>query len=115
MTDKVVVLVTCGKKKEAEGISATVVEKRLAACVNLVAGIRSLYRWEGKIHNDREYLLIIKTTRERFAALRKEIARLHSYQVPEIICLPIVEGAETYLNWIEKSVRPPRERGRGRR
>lgn len=115
MTDKVVVLVTCGKKGEAEKISTTLVEKRLAACVNLVEGIRSIYRWEEKVQDDREYLLIIKTTRERFAGLRKEIARLHSYQVPEIICLPIVEGAETYLHWIEKSVTPPAGRGRGRR
>ncbi len=110
MTDKVVVLVTCGTSDEAERIAKALVEKRLAACVNNT-GVRSIYRWEGKVQDGHEHLLIIKTSRERFAALRAEIEGLHSYTVPEIIALPIVEGADPYLNWIEESVTPPEERG----
>ena len=104
MTDKVVVLVTCANAEEAGKIATAIVEQRLAACANIVSGIRSVYRWEGKIQDDQEALLIIKTTRERFAALRDAIEKLHGYSVPEIIALPIVEGAERYLNWIQDSV-----------
>jgi len=103
MTDKVVVLVTCSSAEEAGKIASAIVEQRLAACANIVPGIRSVYRWEGKVQDDQETLLIIKTTRERFVALRAAIEKLHSYSVPEIIALPIVEGAEKYLNWIQES------------
>jgi periplasmic divalent cation tolerance protein len=104
MTDKVVVLVTCASADEAGKIATAVVEQRLAACANIVSGIRSVYRWEGKVQDDQETLLIIKTTRERFAALRDAVQKLHSYSVPEVIALPIVEGTEKYLNWIQESV-----------
>ncbi len=106
MTDKVVVLVTGGSLRECRKIAQALVEKRLAACVNVVPHIRSFYRWEGKIQNDRECLLVIKTVRQLFSELRAEVERLHSYQVPEVICLPIVEGAAGYLTWIEESVTP---------
>ena len=104
MTDKVVVLVTCASADEAGKIATAIVEQRLAACANIVPGIRSVYRWEGKVQDEQEMLLVIKSTRERFAALRTAIEKLHSYSVPEIIALPIVDGAEKYLKWIEDSV-----------
>lgn len=105
MTDKVMVVVTCASAKEAAKIGKTLVEKRLAACVNISSPIRSFYRWEGKVCDNKEYMLFIKTARERFAQLRGEVERLHSYHVPEVICLPIVDGAPNYLNWITDSVR----------
>lgn len=114
MTDKVVVLVTAGSLPESRKIAGSLLEKHLAACVNVVPGVRSFYRWEGKIRNDREHLLFIKTTRGHFEELRAEIERLHSYQVPEIVCLPIVEGSANYLNWIDESVKPLTRRGPGR-
>ena len=115
MTDKVVVLVTSGSLPECEKIATALVEKRLAACVNVVPNIRSFYRWEGKIQDDQEFLMIVKTFRGRFSELRAEVERLHSYQVPEIICLPIVEGAAAYLQWVEECVTPPEAPDPGRR
>ena len=115
MTDKVVALVTSGSLPECEKIATALVEKRLAACVNVVPNIRSFYRWEGKIQDEQEFLMVIKTTRARFSELRAEVERLHSYQVPEIICLPILEGAEPYLRWVEESVRPLEAPDPGRR
>ncbi len=106
MTDKVVALVTTPGMKEARKIASTLVEERLAACVNVVPKIESYYRWEGRVENDAEVLLIVKTSRARFADLRKAIERMHSNKVPEIICLPIVEGADPYMNWLEESVAP---------
>ncbi len=104
MTDKIVLLSTAGSAEEAERIAAGLVEKRLAACVNIVAGVRSVYRWKGAVERASEWLLIIKSRRDRFAALREELARLHSYEVPEAIALPVAEGAESYLAWIDAEV-----------
>jgi periplasmic divalent cation tolerance protein len=107
MTDKIVVLVTCGSAKEARKIARAVVEQRIAACVNIVATpVQSVYRWKGKVESAKEFLLIIKTTKARFAALQDAVKRLHSYDVPEIIALPIAAGAATYLIWIAESVAP---------
>ena len=101
MTDKIVVLVTCGSAEEARRMARTLVEKRLAACGNIVgAPVRSIYLWKGKVESAKEYLLVMKTTRKRFAALREAVKRLHSYGVPEIIALPIVAGSTEYLKWI---------------
>jgi periplasmic divalent cation tolerance protein len=102
MSDPIVVLVTCGSEEEAVKIANALVEPRLAACVNLISPIRSIYRWEGKIWDEKEWLLIIKTQRQRFEELKKKVKSLHSYSVPEIISLPIVEGSSAYLNWIEE-------------
>jgi periplasmic divalent cation tolerance protein len=113
MTDKIVVLVTCGSMKEARSLAKAIVEARLAACVNVVtAPVESVYRWKGRVERAREYLLLIKTTRKRFAALRREIEQLHSYDVPEIIALPISMGSLGYLRWLSDSVRatPARKR-----
>jgi periplasmic divalent cation tolerance protein len=104
--DNYVVLVTCGSRAEARKIVRLVVEARLAACANLVsAPVESIYRWKGKVESAREFLLVIKTTRARFSALREVILNAHSYDVPEIIALPIAAGSEKYLAWIADSVR----------
>lgn len=106
MTDKIVVLVTCGSVKEARRIARALVEHRLAACVNtLQAPVESVYRWKGRIESAKEILLIAKTSRKRFAAVQAEVRRLHSYSVPEIVALPIERGSRDYLAWIAASVR----------
>ena len=100
-----IVLVTCGSKAEARKIARTLVERRLAACVNVVtAPVESIYRWKGSTASAKEFLLVIKSTQTRFAALRREIASLHSYEVPEIIALPISAGSPQYLKWLAESV-----------
>jgi periplasmic divalent cation tolerance protein len=103
MSESIVVLVTCGSEEEALKIANALVESRLAACVNLVAPIRSIYRWEGKIWDEKEWLLIIKTQKHRFEELERKVKSLHSYSVPEIISLPITEGSLAYLNWIREN------------
>ncbi|MBZ5538395.1 MAG: divalent-cation tolerance protein CutA [Acidobacteriia bacterium] len=104
MTDKIIVYVTTGKISEAKKIARAVVEKRLAACVNVIPKITSVYRWKDELETSEELLLVIKTRRARFDDLRKCIESLHSYEVPEVIATPIVEGSANYLNWIEQSV-----------
>ena len=105
MTDKIVVLVTCGTKEEARRIAKALVAQRLAACVQEVGGsIRSTYRWRGKIESANECLLLIKTTRKRFSAVRNAVRKLHSYEVPEIVALGVVEASRDYLAWITNSV-----------
>lgn len=103
MPDPIVVLVTCGSEEEALKIANALVDAHLAACVNLIAPVRSIYRWEGKIWDEKEWLLIIKTQKQRFEALEKRVRSLHSYSVPEIISLPITEGSSAYLNWIREN------------
>jgi periplasmic divalent cation tolerance protein len=101
-----VVLVTCATLEEARKIAREVVEKHLAACVNVVThAVESFYTWEGKLENGSEYLLMMKTSEERLEELRKEVVRLHSYDTPEFVVLPIVAGSEAYLKWLEESVR----------
>ena len=107
MTDKVVVMVSTASMKEARKIANTLVEERLAACVNVIPKIRSYYRWKGGVQHAEECLLIVKSSRTHFTALRKAIEKLHSYKVPEIICMQIVEGADPYLNWLEESLTLP--------
>ncbi len=101
MTDKIVVLSTAASAEEAEKIARRLVEERLAACVNVVPGVRSFYRWQGKIENAAEWLLVIKSSRDRFEALRIAVEKLHSYEVPEAIALSVIDGARNYLNWME--------------
>ncbi len=104
MTDKVVVFVTCGSAEEGRKIARALVERRLAACVNMVSGIESVYRWQGAVEEASECLLTMKTTRAGFAPLRSAVLEMHSYELPEIVALPIVDGLEAYLGWIEASV-----------
>jgi periplasmic divalent cation tolerance protein len=100
-----VVLVTCATLEEGRKIARGVVEKRLAACVNIVThAVESFYTWEGKLENSSEYLLIMKTNEERVEELRKEVLSLHSYDTPEFVVLPIVAGSEEYLKWLGESV-----------
>ena len=111
MTGKIVVLVTCSSAKEARKIARAVVEQRIAACANVVtAPVQSVYRWKGKVESGKEFLLIIKTTQSRFVELKDAVKRLHSYDVPEIIALPIARGGAAYLKWISESVKPPRRK-----
>ena len=102
MSQATVVLVTCGTEEEAAKIARALVEERLAACVNLLAPVRSIYRWEGKVCDEKEWLLVIKTRAERFRELEEKVKALHSYSVPEIISLPIVRGSMPYLHWVEE-------------
>jgi periplasmic divalent cation tolerance protein len=104
MTDKVVVLVTCGSAEEAGRIAKALVEERLAACVNISSPIRSVYRWQGRVNDEAEVLLVIKTARALFDRVRRAVERLHSYQVPEVLCLPVIDGAPNYLNWLATSL-----------
>ena len=105
MTDAILILTTCATEEEALKIANALVEECLAGCVNVVSPVRSIYRWEGKVCDEREWLLIIKTGRERFEESERRIKSLHSYSVPEIICLPILEGSLDYLEWLEEKTR----------
>jgi periplasmic divalent cation tolerance protein len=105
MTGKMVVLVTCPSAAEARRIARAVVEARLAACVNILPGaVISVYRWKGKVETAKERLLLIKTSAKKLAKLRAAVERLHSYDVPEFIAVPIAAGSAAYLDWIEKSL-----------
>jgi periplasmic divalent cation tolerance protein len=103
MTDAIVVLVTAPSTDVAAEIARTVVEERLAACGNVLPGVRSIYRWEGKLQDEPEVLLVLKTQRRHFSALRDRILALHPYDVPEVIALPVEAGSAAYLDWITKS------------
>jgi periplasmic divalent cation tolerance protein len=104
MTDKRIVLTTAGSEDEANKIARHLVERRMAACVNIVPQITSIYRWKENVEEAREWLLIVKTTAAAFEAVRDAIAELHSYEVPECICLTIEDGTPSYLDWIGESV-----------
>jgi len=110
MTGKIIVMVTCGSAKEARKIAQALVKERLAACVNILqAPVESIYRWKGNVESAKEYLLVVKTSSRRFAALQAEVRRLHSYEVPEIIALPIAKGLPAYLAWISESTQPAKK------
>jgi periplasmic divalent cation tolerance protein len=105
MTDALVVLVTAPTPERAAEIARALVEERLAACGNVVPGISSIYRWEGKVQDDQEALLVLKTARDRFEALRERVLALHPYQVPEVIALEVEAGSAPYLAWIASETR----------
>ena len=106
--NEILVLCTTDTSELAAKIASALVEERKAACVNIVAGIRSIYRWEGKVCDDEEHLLLIKTSKERFEAVRATIRKLHTYDVPEIIAVPITDGDPDYLKWLRASARSMR-------
>jgi periplasmic divalent cation tolerance protein len=105
MTDKKLVLSTCGSIDEARKLARALVEKQLAACVNIVPQIESVYYWKGKVETSTEFLLLIKTTAGAFDELREVLTELHSYDLPECIEIPIEDGSAAYLAWIGESVR----------
>ena len=105
MTDKRIVLTTAGTKEEAQKIARAMVETRLAACVNIVGPIESIYRWQRKVETSTEYLLLIKTTAKAFARVRDAIKKLHSYDLPECVELTVTAGSADYLKWLERSVK----------
>jgi periplasmic divalent cation tolerance protein len=104
MTDKIVVLTTCSSKKQAKQIAQHLIETQVAACVNILPAARSFYRWKGKVEEAEERMLLIKSRRDLFESLRAAIEKLHAYEVPEIIALPVVEGSTPYLAWLDQSL-----------
>jgi periplasmic divalent cation tolerance protein len=104
MTDKLLVLTTAGSEDEARKIAQALVERKLAACVNVVPRIYSVYRWQGNVESAEEFLLIIKTTKDREEQVRSAIKELHSYELPECIVIGIDGGSEEYLRWVSESV-----------
>jgi beta-phosphoglucomutase family hydrolase len=107
MTDKIVVLSTCGSAEEAERLARELVEQHAAACVNIVAPVRSIYRWKGAIEDASEWLLIVKTERALFDRLRAVLEAAHSYELPEVLALPVIAGSPNYLGWIESELKQP--------
>jgi periplasmic divalent cation tolerance protein len=105
MTDKRLVLTTCASLEEARGIAHTLVERQLAACVNIVPQIESVYRWKDEVETSTEWLLLIKTTAEVVDRARQALTELHSYEIPECIEIVVEAGATAYLDWIAESVR----------
>jgi periplasmic divalent cation tolerance protein len=104
VTEALVVLCTAPTVEVAAALARALVEARLAACGNVVPGLRSIYRWQGRVEDQPEVLLVLKTTRERFPALRDELLRRHPYEVPEVLALPVEAGSATYLAWLAAQV-----------
>jgi periplasmic divalent cation tolerance protein len=101
MTNKIVVFSTCGSAEEAETLARRLLEARLAACVNVIMQVRSFYWWKEKIEDSGEWLLVIKTSRERFEGIRSLLESAHSYELPEVLALPVIEGSPNYLAWLD--------------
>jgi periplasmic divalent cation tolerance protein len=104
MTDKLLVLTTAGSESEAHKIAHALVERRLAACVNIVPRVQSVYRWEGKVEQAEEFLLVIKTAKLKEVQVRAAIRELHSYELPECIAISIESGSSDYLQWMENCI-----------
>ena len=104
MTDKIVVFSTCASAEEAEKLARQLVEQGLAACANIVPNVRSVYRWRGAVESAAEHLLIIKSARPQFENLCAALERAHSYEVPEVLAVPVVAGSAAYLAWLESSL-----------
>jgi periplasmic divalent cation tolerance protein len=109
MTDKIIVLTTCAVKADAERLAQALVAGRLAACVSLVPRVLSFYHWKGEVESSKEFLLIVKTSRDLFPALCAEMEKLHPYEVPELLALPVVAGAENYMSWFQANLRGAQE------
>lgn len=100
----IAVITTVGTEREANDLAEELLGRRLAACVNIISGVRSIYRWKGRICKDSEYLLVIKSMEEEFAEVASTIRELHSYELPEVLALPIEQGDDAFLAWISESV-----------
>ncbi len=105
MTDKIVVLTTCDSEELAKRLARHLVEQRLAACVNVLSRANSVFRWDDKIEDKAEWVLLIKSRRDLFATLRAEIQKIHTYDMPEMIAVPVVDGSEPYLGWVDDQLR----------
>src|SRR3977135_2793024 len=104
MTDKIVVFSACSTLDEARRIARKLIEDRLAACVNVMPAVRRFYRWKGVIEEADECLLVIKSSRDLLDRLRLELEKAHTYEVPEVMAVPVVEGAPNYMNWLENEL-----------
>jgi len=102
MADEVVILITTENREEARKIAAGLIDSNLAACANIVESVQSLFRWQGKVENDRECLMIVKSVSKKLDAVTAKVQELHSYDVPEIIALPIIGGSKEYLKWLHE-------------
>ncbi len=100
----ILVMTTVGSEEQAVVIADALVNKKVAACVNIIPSIRSIYRFKGKVWDDEEYLLIIKSTQNNYNEIEKTITELHNYEIPEILAFPMEKGSRNFLNWIEESV-----------
>ena len=105
MEDILIVFITVPSQEEGERIGANLVESRLAACVNVIPQVSSIFRWQGKIEKENELLLVIKTTRDRMDELTSKIKELHSYDVPEILAVPVFAGSKDYIDWVQQETR----------
>ncbi|MGH7814797.1 MAG: divalent-cation tolerance protein CutA [Candidatus Binataceae bacterium] len=105
-TQAIVVLTTAASRRDAAAIARTLVDERLAACVNVIGPIRSVYRWRGAVEDDAEFLLAIKTRADRYPDVERRVQELHSYENPELIAIAVERGAPRYLEWLLESVRP---------
>ena len=106
MTDKILVLTTCATVEEAEAVSRHLIDARLVACVNITSGVRSLYRWQSRVEDNTEVMLVMKSRRDLFGALKSELRKVHSYEIPEIIALPVIDGNDEYLGWVDEELAP---------
>src|SRR5688572_18155952 len=104
MTEKIVVFSTCGSEEEAVKVARALVDAKVAACVNIVPKIRSVYRWKGVVEDEQEWMLLIKTSRSLFKELKGEFRKAHSYEIPEMIAMPIVDGSPEYLEWLDREL-----------
>ena len=104
MTDLIVAMTTCATEADAERMARVLIDARVAACVTVIPKARSYYHWKGKVEAAEEWLLLIKSSRERFEALRAEMEKHHPYELPELLALPVVAGAANYLNWVEANL-----------
>ncbi len=103
MSREIIIFVTAPNSEEASRIANALVSEQFAACVNIVPSIESIYRWEGKVTSDREALMIIKTTDDRYVDVESRVKEMHTYSTPEIVAIPIVRGSQEYLDWLRKS------------
>ncbi|MBI2683135.1 MAG: divalent-cation tolerance protein CutA [Acidobacteriales bacterium] len=104
MTNKRIVLTTAGSQKEARKIARALIERRLAACVNIVPGVESVYRWKSKVERAREWLLVVKTTKARAGDVERTIKAIHSYEMPEVVVIGVESGSRAYLDWVGESI-----------
>ena len=100
MTEYIIVLITAPNEEESARIGHALIGERLAACVNIIRSVRSIYRWQGRIEDESEVLMVVKTKRTLFERLQGRVKELHTYEVPEIIGLPVIEGSKQYLDWL---------------